>query len=51
MAVGGAWAGSRSKRAKNAKVITGWRSKGILRVISPKYGEKSRLYPSPIVNE
>src|SRR5262247_2035301 len=43
--------GSRSKRAKNAKVILGWRRKGILRVISPKCGGKWRPYPSPITDE
>src|SRR5215510_5720336 len=43
--------GSRGKRAKNAKVILGWRRKGILRVISPKCGGKWRPYPSPITDE
>jgi putative transposase len=48
---GGEKGGSRSKRAKNAKVIPGWRSKGILRVISPKCGGEWRPYPSPITDE
>src|SRR5215510_14667252 len=43
--------GSRGKRAKNAKVILGWRRKGVLRVISPKCGGKWRPYPSPITDE
>jgi hypothetical protein len=43
--------GSRSIRAKNAKVIPGWRSKGILRVVSPKCGGEWRPYPSPIMDE
>src|SRR5262245_44429992 len=45
------YGGSRSKRAKNAKVILGWRRKGILRVLSPKCGGKWQPYPSPITDE
>jgi hypothetical protein len=38
------------KRAKNAKVITGWRRKGIFAVISPQFGNASRSYPALIVS-